>query len=497
MVKARLPSAAVVFADDALPEFAVRLVVLGGDVHAVDRHVVVRLGRHPGPRVEIAQVFEAQLDLAFAADQFAHPGLVADGVGIDLLDVGNAGAFADHVQVECDVRVRRIVLVKRLDVVEQDLRIAEYGEIQVAIVAGGGVDRRVGELMRQITRRRIVVRFSRTRIAVEIELDVGCFLVGSVPGHAAPEHVDVEARFAVLVHFERLQFVAVDRVLELRESAFAVTCVGVDDRPRLVAVGVARDGVAAVGHGERVDLFLGYAVAAVGRSADTRGRGDYTPLVAAGDARVDLLRSAGPGTYRREERVEAGVGVRAVGADQRVEVQVHNVFGGLGCQLPFLFVVLGREQVVAVSVDDTLVEFVAVEELAGRVEQQAGAGGQGGAFRGTAVVDVGPAVGQPFGGFPELVRDVVDALVPGVALALVESALREVHRIVADEEDGTVDGQHHGVEMRAQEAGLVVVVALVDIVQFLRRALVDVLHEVVGFADALIGRVVGVVAVDG
>jgi hypothetical protein len=351
--------------------------------------------------------------------------------------------------------------------------------------------------MRQITRRRIVVRFSRTRIAVEIELDVGCFLVGSVPGHAAPEHVDVEARFAVLVHFERLQFVAVDRVLELRESAFAVTCVGVDDRPRLVAVGVARDGVAAVGHGERVDLFLGYAVAAVGRSADTRGRGDYTPLVAAGDARVDLLRSAGPGTYRREERVEAGVGVRAVGADQRVEVQVHNVFGGLGCQLPFLFVVLGREQVVAVSVDDTLVEFVAVEELAGRVEQQAGAGGQGGAFRGTAVVDVGPAVGQPLGGFPELVRDVVDALVPGVALALVESALREVHRIVADEEDGTVDGQHHGVEMRAQEAGLVVVVALVDIVQFLRRALVDVLHEVVGFADALIGRVVGVVAVDG
>ena len=385
-------------------------MVFGRDVHAVDRHVVVRLGRHPGPRVEIAQVFEAQLDLAFVADQFAHPGLVAGGVGIDLLDVGNAGAFADHVQVERDVRVRRIVLVKRLDVVEQDLRIAEYGEIQVAIVAGGGVDRRVGELMRQITRRRIVVRFSRTRIAVEIELDVGCFLVGSVPGHAAPEHVDVEARFAVLVHFERLQFVAVDRVLELRESAFAVTCVG---------------------------------------------------------------------------------------ADQRVEVQVHNVFGGLGCQLPFLFVVLGREQVVAVSVDDTLVEFVAVEELAGRVEQQAGAGGQGGAFRGTAVVDVGPAVGQPLGGFPELVRDVVDALVPGVALALVESALREVHRIVADEEDGTVDGQHHGVEMRAQEAGLVVVVALVDIVQFLRRALVDVLHEVVGFADALIGRVVGVVAVDG
>ena len=287
-------------------------------------------------------------------------------------------------------------------------------------------------------------------------------------------------------------------MFELRESAFAVTCVGVDDRPRLVAVGVARDGVAAVGHGERVDLFLGYAVAAVGRSADTRGRGDHAPLVAAGDARVDLLRSAaGPGTYRREERVEAGVGVRAVGADQRVEVQVHNVFGGLGCQLPFLFVVLGREQVVTVFVDDTLVEFVAVEELAGRVEQQAGACCQGGAFRGTAVVDVGPAVGQPLGGFPKLVRDVVDALVPGVALALVESALREVHRIVADEEDGTVDGQHHGVEMRAQEAGLVVVVALVDIVQFLRRALVDVLHEVVGFADALIGRVVGVVAVDG
>ena len=106
----------------------------------------------------------------------------------------------------------------------------------------------------------------------------------------------------------------------------------------------------------------------------------------------------------------------------------------------------------------------------------------------------GQLSGSPLAASQSSVRDVVDALVPGVALALVESALREVHRIVADEEDGTVDGQHHGVEMRAQEAGLVVVVALIGVGQL--GTLVDVLHEIVGFADALIGRVVGVVAVD-
>ena len=313
-----------------------------------------------------------------------------------------------------------------------------------------------------------------------------------MPGHAAPEDVDVETRLAVLVHFVGVQFVPVDRVLEFRESGFAITRVGIDNGSRLIVVGITRDGIAAVGHGECVDLFLGYTIAAVGRTADLRGSGDDARLVAAGDAGVDFLHGAGFRTYRREKFVEAAVGVFAVGADQGVEVQIHHVFGGLGGLFPLLFIVLGREKVVAVFVDDSVVEVVAVEELAGRVEQQTGAGRQGGAFGRAAVMVVRPTVGQPFRGLPEFGRHIIDAFVPRVALAFVESGLGEVHRVVADEEDGTVDGQHHGVKICAQEAGFVVVIALVGFGQF--GTFVNMLHKIVGLADTFVHVVVRIVA---
>ena len=145
----------------------------GRDVHAVDRHVVVRLGRHPGPRVEIAQVFEAQLDLAFAADQFAHLLLVAHRFGVDFLDVGDARALAHHVEIGEDVRIAGIVFVERLDVVEQYLGVTHDDEGTLDVVAVLGIGRGRNVFDGDVSRTREVPRAFLSRSSGVVELDAG------------------------------------------------------------------------------------------------------------------------------------------------------------------------------------------------------------------------------------------------------------------------------------------------------------------------------------
>ena len=67
-------------------------------------------------------------------------------------------------------------------------------------------------------------------------------------------------------------------------------------------------------------------------------------------------------TDLRVEVVHARIGIRSVGSDETVDVQVDHVFGGLCGRLPFLLVVDRGEERVAVLVDHALVEVVAVEE---------------------------------------------------------------------------------------------------------------------------------------
>ena len=469
-------------------------MVFGVDVHAVDI-AVLRFGCHPCADVEVAQVLVAQFDVPLASDQFAHLRLVAHRFGVDFVDVGDARALAHHVEIGKDVRIAGIVFVERLDVVEQNLGVPDDRTVEVTpcsdvvfIAVGGCISRVVDELVGQVSRRCVVLlRGSVARISAVVELHVGFLHVAAVPCHAAPEDVDVEARFAVLIHHEGVfQLVAVNRMREGRESRLAVSRFGIDDRLSLVAVRISRDGITAVGHGEGVDQFLRRAVGAVGTGTRrTRCRGD-APVIGVDQISENPFGDAVDRTDLRVEVVHARIGIRSVGSDETVDAHVDHVFGGLCGRLPFLLVVDRGEERVAVLVDHALVEVVAVEEFAGRIEKHPRADCQCGALGSATVVGrlSRPYIRQALAGLPQFIRHVVDALLPRVAFAFVQPLLREVDRIVADEENGPVGGHQQRIVVGAQEAGFIVVIALVNFRHF--GTFEDVLHEVVGLADTLV-----------
>ena len=271
---------------------------------------------------------------------------------------------------------------------------------------------------------------------------------------------------------------------EGRESRLAVSRFGIDDRLSLVAVRISRDGITAVGEG--VDQFLRRAVGAVGSGTRrTRCRGD-APVIGGDQIRENPFGDAVDRTDLRVEVVHARIGIRSVGSDETVDVQVDHVFGGLCGRLPFLLVVDRGEERVAVLVDHALVEVVAVEEFAGRIEKHPRADCQCGALGSATVVGrlSRPYIRQALAGLPQFIRHVVDALLPRVAFAFVQPLLREVDRIVADEENGPVGGHQQRIVVGAQEAGFIVVIALVNFRHF--GTFEDVLHEVVGLADTLV-----------
>ena len=279
---------------------------------------------------------------------------------------------------------------------------------------------------------------------------------------------------------------------EGRESRLAVSRFGIDDRLRLVAVRISRDGIAAVGHGEGVDQLLRGAERSVGARPGHAGRGGDTPVVGADDAGEDHLCHAVDRPDRRVQIVQTAVGIGAVGPDETVDVHVDHVFGGLCGSLPFLLVVDRGEERVAVLVDHALVEVVAVEEFAGRIEIDAGADGKGRPFGGAAVFSRRPLLREAFGGFVEFRGHVVDALLPRVAFAFVQVLLLVIRGFVAQNEHGAEGGHQQRIVVGAQEAGFVVHVSLVGVAYF--GAFVDVLHEIAGFADTLVDVVVGVTA---
>ena len=283
---------------------------------------------------------------------------------------------------------------------------------------------------------------------------------------------------------------------EGREARLAVSRFRIDDRTGLVVVRVPSDGVAAVDHREGVDQFLRRSVAAVGAGAcRARCRGD-APVVGVDQIGEDTFGDAVDRTDLRVEVVHVCVGIRAVGADEAVDAHIDHVLRRAGGRLPLLFIVNGRKERIAELVDHVFVEVVAVEEFTGRIEQHPRADCQCGTFGGAAIIGrfARPYFRQPFARFVEFVRYVVDALLPCVAFAFVQPLLREVDRIVADEKNGSVGGHQLRIVVGAQKAGFVIVVVLVDIRHF--GAFEDMLHEVVGLADAFVEVVVGTCAVE-
>ena len=99
----------------------------------------------------VAVALEVELDLTLAQDVLALILLFALDVGIGREDARQTGALADVVPVLLDVGVGRILLVQSLDVVEQDLRVADVdryvfsGQRHTRVEVGFGNDALLGE----------------------------------------------------------------------------------------------------------------------------------------------------------------------------------------------------------------------------------------------------------------------------------------------------------------------------------------------------------------